>query len=337
MSSRRPTSTPSPGALAERLKAALDRRAPLLADPELDACRVVNGAADGLPGLVLERLGPALIAQVHEGRLAFSQSQVREICAAALERTGARAVYLKTFPRDRSRLRVDLEAQHHDARPWIGEPVPEVFEVREAGARFLVRPYDGYGTGLFLDHRSRRDAVRAHVKDCSVLNVFAYTCAFTVYAALGAARETLSVDASKRYLEWGKQNLTANGVALDRHRFICSDVFDYYRRAQRQGHRFDLIILDPPTFGRAKGSRHAFSVTEDLDRLVSGALTILKPRGQVLLVTNARELQRTHLEKALSSAAQAVARRVGSLTSIGLPGDFGTGTDDSIDVWARFD
>lgn len=337
MSSRRPSSTPSPAALADRLATALDRRAALLADPELDVCRLVNGVADGLPGLVLERLGTVLIAQLHEGRMAFTQSQARELCTVAMNRTGSRTVYLKTFPRDRSGLRRDLEQAHRDSRPWIGEPTPEVLEVREAGARFLVRPYDGYGTGLFLDHRARRITVRAHTAGRKVLNIFAYTCGFTVSAALGGAEGTLSVDVSKRYLEWGRQNLAANGLALDRHRFICSDVFEYYRRAKRQGHRFDLVILDPPTFGRAKHAGHAFTVTEDLDRLVSGAVPIINPSGRILLITNAHGLHRTYLERALTSAAQAARRRLTSVTTIGLPEDFGAVADDSIDVWARFE
>lgn len=314
--------------LRPRLDAALARRRSLLADPLTDVGRMVNGAADDLPGLVIERLGDVLIAQLRQGRLAVSESVVRELCALAASRLGARAVYRKVFPRDRTARHAGWEHVHHDPQPWIGVPTEPEIRVREAGVTFLVRPYDGYATGLYLDHRTHRTRVRTLAARRRVLNAFAYTCGFTVAAGLGGATATVSVDVSRRHLEWGKRNLSANGLALNTHRFICSDVFDYYRRAQRQGHSFDLIILDPPTFARIRRPHRTFRVSADLGRLMAGAVERLDAGGYLLVSVNHHGTSRCDLEEALRAAARNGGRRLGKVESLLLPADCAGGQID---------
>jgi 23S rRNA (cytosine1962-C5)-methyltransferase len=304
------------------LDSALARRTVLLSAADTNVGRLFNGRADGLDGLVLERLGDVLIAQWHEGRLTRPEDVVRELCAGAAQRVGARAVYRKVYPKNRTVARLELDELHRNPVPWIGEPLEPEFAVLEHGARFLVRPYDGYATGLYLDHRTARVAVRAAARDRRVLNAFAYTCGFTVAAALGAAAATVSVDISKKALEWGKRNLAANGLALDRHRFICSDVLDYYRRAARQGHRFDWIILDPPTFARAKDSGRAFSLGKNLPALVAGALDLLDTGGTLLLSVNQRGTTPQRLELVVRAAARTRNRPCAFLPPPATPEDF---------------
>ena len=295
-------------------------RAALLADPTTTACRLFNGAADGIDGLVIERLGAALVVQLHEERLSLDERSVRELCEQAAAKVGATAVYRKVFPRDRSTALARVAQLHTDPTPWIGKPTEAEFAVLENGLRLLVRPYDGYSTGLFLEHRANRERLRELAAGRRVLNAFAYTCGFTVAAGIGGAAMTVSVDVSRKFLEWGKRNLGANGLPLDDHRFICSDVFDYYRRARRQGHRFDLIVLDPPTFSRTKNPRRVFSVTEDLDRLVADAVGLLEPDGRLLLCTNHRATPIGDLERAAASVAGG--RRYEVIARPELPEDF---------------
>ena len=292
----------------ERLRTALGAREALLAGGQTNVARLFNSAVDGIDGLVIEKLGEALIVQLHEGRLRLSEDALRELCTRAAEKVGARAVYRKVFPRDRTQPQQVLDELHHDAEPWLGETLPEEFAVREDGVSFLVHPYDGYATGLFLDHRVTRAGVRKLAAGRRVLNGFAYTCGFTVAAALGGAASTVSVDVSRKYLEWGKRNLAVNGVDLEPHRFICSDIFDYYRRAERQGHRFDLLILDPPTFARMKKPRRTFALSEDLGRLVAEGLALLEPRGHVYLSANHRGTSLGQLERAMEDGARANGR-----------------------------
>lgn len=294
---------PSPAAARERLERALARRQRLLAATDCDVCRLFHGTADGIPGLVIEKFGDVLIAQLHEGRLRLAEHTVRRLCAEVRERLGARAVYHKYFVRDRSRGEQTVGALHRDPTPWIGEPVPPEFPVLENGIRFLVRPYDGYSVGLFLEHRENRQRIRTLARGRRVLNAFAYTCGFSVAAALGGARETVNVDVSKKYLEWGRRNFLVNQLPLNDHLFLCDDIFDYYRRAQQRGWRFDLVILDPPSFARTKRPRRTFVLTEALTKLVAGALRLLNADGYLLLATNQRGISRRRLEAAVTESA----------------------------------
>lgn len=308
--------------LESLLKTALTRRATLLAGADTDVARVFHGGQDGIPGLVLERLGPVLIVQLHEGVLTAPEHAVRNLCAIAAEKLGTTAVYRKRFPPDRSFLDAQLDALHRDPTPWLGTATAEELTVREAGVAYRVRPYDGYSTGLFLDHREHRARVRILAAGRRVLNTFAYTCAASVVAALSGATETVSVDVSKRALEWGKRNFAANDRTLDGHWFICSDVRDYFRRAARQQRRFDLIILDPPTFARSKAAGRTLSIPGDLPELLAGALERLAPGGQLLLSINHRGTTEARLEQHVRQAAAAVGRTLRHIERLPLPEDF---------------
>jgi 23S rRNA (cytosine1962-C5)-methyltransferase len=307
----------------------------LLADSNLTACRLVSGAADGIDGLVLEKFGDVLVAQFHEGRLRLTEPDLRELCEDARRRLGARAVYCKRFARDRSEAGAELNKRHREPAPWLGEPVERELGVLENGIRFLLRPYDGYSVGLFLEHRDNRRRVRERAAGRTVLNAFAYTCGFSVAAALGGAAATFSVDVSKRYLEWGKRNFAANNLELTGHTFICSDVFDYYRRAKRQGRRFDLIILDPPTFARTKRPKRVFVLADDLERLVAGAIERLNPGGWLLLATNHRGTSRPRLERAVALASGSRGHQI--VERPRLPPDFPGDESYAKSIWARID
>jgi len=323
----------TPADLYAPLERALALRAPLLACADTSAFRVLNGAADGVPGLVLEKFDAVLVAQLHEGQLRLSTAQARELCACAQQRLGARAVYRKIFARERSSALGRLEKLHTDPQPWLGQPVEPELPVLESGARFLVRPYDGYSVGLFLEQRENRRRVRALAAGRCVLNAFAYTCGFSVAAALGGATATVSVDLSGKCLDWGRRNFAANGIEPAAHSFIRSDIFDYYRRAHRCGRRFDLIILDPPTFARSRRPRRVFTVAADLERLIAGAVELLNPGGYLLLATNHRGTSRQRLERL---AAQAAGRRPLQVAERpGLPLDFRGDADYAKTVLVR--
>lgn len=315
------------------IERALTVRAALLADPDTDAVRVFHGRPDGLEGLVVEKLGPVCVAQLHEDRLARPERQVRDLVHALHERLGTRAVYRKRFVRDRAAAPADVAASHRDPQPWIGQPVEEEVLVREADLRFAVRPYDGFSVGLFLEHRDNRRRVRAMAAGRRVLNAFSYTGGFSVAAAAGGAASVASVDLSKRYLEWSKRNFAANGLDLAPHRFYCSDIFSFYRRARRQKHRYDLVILDPPTFSRLPHSRNVFSLEKDLDALVAGAVELLEPGGMILLATNDRGIACDRLETALRHTP----RRCTICDRPPLPLDFPGDPDYAKTVLARYE
>lgn len=333
----RTAAAPGGGSPSERLVRALAARAPLLADPHTTVCRLVHDAADGLPGLVLEKFGDVLIAQLHQQRLALAEHVVRELCAHAAAQLRARAVYRKVFPKDRPAALAELTPHLHDPAPWLGEPVAPELLVLEEGLRFLVRAYDGYSTGLFLEHRAHRRLVRELARGRRVLNAFAYTCGFAVAAAAGGAAHVVNVDLGKRFLEWGRRNLCENGLPLENQLFIASDIFDYYRRAARQDRRYDLIVLDPPTFSRTRRPRTVWCLTRDLDRLVRGAVERLERGGRILLCTNHRGTSGARLERALRSAAAALHRRCCRIERPPRPPDFAGDPDYAKSLLAQFD
>ncbi len=360
--------------LATLIDAAWSARGALRASGVTNALRLINGEADGFPGLVIEQLGDVLIAQIHEkspptgvapdlgelGRAAsrrcrdgvapasrrcrsgvapgpqchLDEAAMRAIAEELLRRTGARAVYRKSFVRDRGGLDKDLDATHRDPQPWLGQPVEAEQVVTEHGLRYIVRPYAGFAVGLFLDHRDNRRRVRELSAGRRVLNAFSYTGAFSVAAAAGEAASVSSVDLSKRYLEWSRENFAVNGLDQTGHWFFCSDIFDFYKRAERQGRRFDLIILDPPTFSRPAHGRRTFVLAQRLEELLAGAVRLLDPGGQILLATNQRDLPLARLEEALLPAAGQ--RRCTILERPPLPADFAGDADYAKNVIVRY-
>jgi 23S rRNA (cytosine1962-C5)-methyltransferase len=317
------------------VEAALDRRAALLAEPEPSACRLVHDRADGIEGLVIEKLADALIVQRHEGRCELSEQQLRDVAERVRARVGARAVYLKDFVRDRAELDRDADARHREARPWLGEPVEPVLTVAEADLLLRVRPYDGFSVGLFLEHRANRQRVRLLAPGRRVLNTFSYTGGFSVAAALGGALRVSSVDVSRRYLAWSRENFEANSIECEPHRFYCSDIFDFYRRARRGGFRYDLIVLDPPSFARLRRPKRTFELARQLERLVSEGVALLDPGGIVLLAVNTRGIARDRLVASLEGAGGPLRCRL--LETPEPPPDFAGDPDYCKTVIAQFE
>ena len=177
-------------------------------------------------------------------------------------------------------------------------PVEKI--VSEYGHKFILNLNNYLDTGLFLDHRETRRRVEQMVRSLvagvggdgpgvQVLNLFAYTGSFSVYAAAGGAAMTHTVDLSKTYCDWARRNLELNGFAADRHWIYRMDALEYYRYAARKGLTFDLVIIDPPTFSRNKDSN--FSVQRDHQQLIEGAASLLRPGGQIIFSNNCLDFQ----------------------------------------------
>ena len=175
-----------------------------------------------------------------------------------------------------------------------GDPnLPPETEITENGVRYGIDFSAGYAVGLFLDQRANRALLRAS-KPLRLLNTFAYTCSFSVCAALAGA-ETLSVDLSKKSLERGADNFRLNGIPTSGHRFIADDVLDVMPRLVQRKERFDAIILDPPTFSRGNKGRR-FHAESDLEKLLFLALDLATPNARILLSTNCTKVRSSDLE-----------------------------------------
>ncbi len=189
-------------------------------------------------------------------------------------------VYVKARQRQRGR---DQYERREAAR--------ERFVVREGGHQFWV-DLDGYlDTGLFLDHRIARARIGAEAEGKRVLNLFGYTGAFTVYAAGGGARASTTVDLSNTYLKWAADNLALNDLAGSAHALVRADVGRWLQEAIDARERYDLIVVDPPTFSNSKMMHGIFDVQRDHPKLISEAFALLERGGGLLFSTNARRFK----------------------------------------------
>ena len=175
----------------------------------------------------------------------------------------------------------------------IAAPLQTV--VSERGVRYGIDFGAGYSHGLFIDQRANRATLRERAPK-RLLNTFAYTCSFSVVAALAGA-QTVSVDLSKKSLDRGRNNFALNGLPLDGHRFFADDVLDLLPRLERRGEKFDAIILDPPTFSRGNRGRR-WQVEEQIEALLTAALELTTPNASILVSTNCAKLSRRALETA---------------------------------------
>ncbi len=179
----------------------------------------------------------------------------------------------------------------------------------------------GYSVGLFVDQRENRRFVGG-AKPRHLLNCFAYTCSFSVVAAAAGA-QTLSVDLSKKSLARGRENFALNELSTDGHQFIADDVRPVLQRLARRGSKFDLIVLDPPTFSRTKGGS-AFHVEKDFEDLIAAAIEIADREARILLSTNCETLDGQTLER-MARYAMKLSRRSGRFQQQARPADFPPG------------
>lgn len=167
------------------------------------------------------------------------------------------------------------------------DEVQHEFIVEENGLKFIVNLSDYLDTGLFLDHRLTREKVWGEVKDKKVLNLFAYTGSFSVYAAAGSASEVVTVDLSKTYLNWAERNIELNGFSDEsKYKFIHADVLQYLKTLQPD--YFDLIVMDPPTFSNSKRMEDFLDIQRDHVELINDCMATLKPGGLLYFSTNFR-------------------------------------------------
>lgn len=313
-------------------------------DPaETNAYRLVHGAPDRWPGLRVDRLGEYLLSQ-SEGELKDEQRRCLESLGESL---GARGVYHKRLSRQVRQLDPAEASPQHAG----GERAPGRFIVRENGVQFELGFGEGYSVGLFLDQRDNRRRflvnhiaagfglfVEAGAGDAGpvLLNAFAYTCGFSVCAALAGARVT-SLDLSKKYLDWGRRNFELNGLDPAAHDFIYGDAFDWLRRLARKERVFDAVVLDPPTFSQSK-EQGRFQLERDYGRFVTATLPLLRPGGVLLASANTARLEPVEFLEAIHAAIQAAGRSIEQEHYVPQPPDFPISRDEPAylkTVWLR--
>lgn len=286
---------------------AKEKRSAYYQDELTTAFRLFNQEGDGFGGLTVDLYGDYAVFSWYNSYV----YQIRKIISEAFRQVFPEV--LGTYEKIRFKG-LDYESAH-----VYGQEAPDFFTVLENGVLYQVFMNDGLMTGIFLDqHEVRGSLVDGLAMGKSLLNMFSYTAAFSVAAAMGGASQTISVDLAKRSRELSEAHFQANGISTDDHRFIVMDVFEYFKYAKRKGLTYDVIVLDPPSFARNK--KQTFSVAKDYHKLISQSLEILNPEGIIIASTNAANVSRQKFTEQIDKGFAGRSYQI--LNKYGLPADF---------------
>ena len=286
---------------------AKEKRSAYYQDELTTAFRLFNQEGDGFGGLTVDLYGDYAVFSWYNSYV----YQIRQTISEA---------FRQVFPEvlgayEKIRFKgLDYESAH-----VYGQEAPDFFTVLENGVLYQVFMNDGLMTGIFLDqHEVRGSLVDGLAMGKSLLNMFSYTAAFSVAAAMGGASQTTSVDLAKRSRELSQAHFQANGISTDDHRFVVMDVFEYFKYAKRKDLTYDVIVLDPPSFARNK--KQTFSVAKDYHKLISQSLEILNPEGIIIASTNAANVSRQKFTEQIDKGFAGRSYQI--LNKYGLPADF---------------
>lgn len=260
--------------LQRRFAIALEKReafVPTLASPT-DAFRIIHSDGDGFPGITVDRLGRVLLVEAHTNAI-----EIEPLLSFLIEKHADMPIFLKR------KYAKDPEMRH--GIQVAGVPVSPLIVVHEEGMKFHINLTGGPHIGLFLDSRAVRRRVRNISKNRRVLNLFSYTGGFGVAAASGGARSTTNIDQKRSALNGARANYELNGVQTDGRTFLKSDAKAYLKKVSKQGHRYDLIILDPPPAAK-RTNRMGFDTRNDYDKWVAMSLSVLSESGYLVAGLN---------------------------------------------------
>ncbi|VKM02322.1 putative SAM-dependent methyltransferase [Streptococcus pneumoniae] len=286
---------------------AKEKRNAYYQDDLTTAFRLFNQEGDGFGGLTVDLYGEYAVFSWYNSYV----YQIRQTISEA---------FRQVFPEVLGAYeKIRFKGLNYESAHVYGQEAPDFFTVLENGVLYQVFMNDGLMTGIFLDqHEVRGSLVDGLAMGKSLLNMFSYTAAFSVAAAMGGASHTTSVDLAKRSRELSQAHFQANGLSTDEHRFIVMDVFEYFKYAKRKDLTYDVIVLDPPSFARNK--KQTFSVAKDYHKLISQSLEILNPGGIIIASTNAANVSRQKFTEQIDKGFAGRSYQI--LNKYGLPADF---------------
>lgn len=275
--------------LVHRLKIALSLRKRLYGKPFY---RLVHGESDALPGLIVDRFGDIIVAQINTAGMEVLKDEV----VSALEKVlKPQAILLRNDTGSRA-----LEGLESYVATALGD-VPESVEIEENGTRFMVPMLQGQKTGWFYDHRNNRARMQAYVKDARVLDLFSYIGGWGIQAATAGASEVVCVESSAKALEYVGINAELNGVD-DRVSAIKGDVFEVLKALRAEREHFDVVVCDPPAFIKRK--KDVKEGVQAYRRVNQMAMQLLGKDGILVSASCSYHMQRNNLMSVMDKAAR---------------------------------
>ena len=315
---------PDMGWLLERVSLAWQNRLPLR-EPALatDAYRLIFGEGDGLPGMTVDLYGQYAVVATYASSLESLKPWLVEALHAVVPLKGivgrSRPVAADDSEAAEASGGRDGASEVGKLQALWGRLPPRELVIQEHGLKFKANLFEGQKTGLFLDHRENRHFLAEWAADRQVLNCFSYTGAFSVYAARGGARQIVSCDIAAQATAAAQENFRLNGLDPDPHEFITGDCFELLADYGRQGRRFDLIILDPPSFAHSK--KQVYSALRGYHRINQLALSLLEPGGLLASASCTSYVSPEMFREMLAGAAASAGKRLQILHDAGQPLD----------------
>lgn len=295
----------------KKITSALQHREKFFSDKDTTAFRVFNGEGDGIGGLTIDYFdGYYLLTWYSKGIYSF-----RDAVLQAFEGIETKGIYEKR--------RFDAKGMYLDSESDFvrGEKAPSPIIAKENGVNFAIYLDDGAMVGVFLDQKEVRKSIRdKYSKGKTMLNTFSYTGAFSVFAALGGATKTTSVDLAKRSLPKTSEQFSVNAIEPKEQNIIVEDVFNYFKYAVRKQLKFELVVLDPPSFARSK--KHTFSASKDYVKLLKEAIQITTKNGVIVASTNSANFSMMTFHDFIKKAFRELKSKFQVLESHTLPDDF---------------
>lgn len=271
--------------------------------------RLVFGESDGLPGLVIDRFGSVLSVQITTAGI---EKQKDILVDTLVELLSPTAIILKNDNGQRQ-----LEQLPQESEVIYGE-LPEQLIIEENNAQFAINVIDGQKTGWFYDHRDSRAKVAKIAKDQRVLDLFSYSGAWGIPAAVGGASEVICVDSSESALAMAQTSAELNKVE-DKMSFVRDDVFEFLKKARESGERYDIVILDPPALvKRKKDFKAGYEAYRRLNHL---ALQVLNKNGVLVSASCSHHLTKANLHEILRSSARHIDRHMAFFATGSQAGD----------------
>ncbi|MCF6340191.1 MAG: class I SAM-dependent rRNA methyltransferase [Sulfurimonas sp.] len=295
-----------------KIKLAVEYRKEFYADETTTAFRVFNGEGDGVGGLTIDYFDGYYLLTWYSIGIYKLKKEILQALKSVIDYKG---IYQKK--------RFDSKGMYlDDSDDFIcGVRANSPIIVKENSANFAIYLDDGSMIGVFLDQRDVRKTIRdKYVKGKIILNTFSYTGAFSIFAALGGASKTTSVDLAKRSLEKTKEHFSINGIDVDKQDIIVEDVFNYFKYAIRKKLLFDMVVLDPPSFARSK--KHTFSASKDYVNLLKEAIQITAKGGIIVASTNSASFSMMIFKDFISKAFRELNTKFKVEESFSLPKDF---------------